>query len=504
MSIDVGPRKLDILHPATGAPVGSVPICSATDVAAAIDRARAAAVEWGSRTPAERVAHLKSVRAAVADAAADLAATVSRETGKPLPDATVEVVAAIPMLNYVIKTAARALRPEPISTGPMLTKKAWVERTPYGVVGMISPWNYPVGIPMQVLPWALACGNTVVSKPSELTPHCGVHLAEVVNSAGVRLIEVVTGDGSTGEALVRGGVGKIVFTGSGATGKRIMAAAADSLTPVLMELGGKDAMIVCDDADLDRAARTAVGAAFSNAGQTCMAVERVYATPLAWDGVRDRILHETDALRVGNDDQSHVGPLTDARQMEIIERRLDEAVKGGATVLRGGRRHDAPAGVWMEPTVITGVPEDCELAREETFGPVMLIERVADEHEAVAKANASSLGLSGSVFTRDPDRARRIASQLETGGVVVNDAMIGGGVSSLPFGGEKQSGLGRLQGLAGFDELSRRRSVVVDRFPRAPGFVAAMFTGKRPPARRILRIVRLVWGSRSGSKRPPT
>jgi acyl-CoA reductase-like NAD-dependent aldehyde dehydrogenase len=261
-----------------------------------------------------------------------------------------------------------------------------------------------------------------------------------------------------------------------------------------MELGGKDAMIVCDDADLDRAARTAVGGAFSNAGQTCMAVERVYVLPGAWDGFRERVLALTDELRVGGDDDSHVGPVTDPRQLPIIEARLEEAVAGGATILRGGRRADQKAGSWFEPTVVVDVPDGCALAQEETFGPVLQMRKVASEDEAVTRTNDSALGLSASVFSRDQARARRLATRLDTGGVVINDALVGAGLAGVPFGGEKQSGFGRLQGQAGFDEFSRRRAVVTDRFRGAPGLTAAMFTGRRPSARAVSRAIRLVWG----------
>ena len=494
---DDGLGTLEVVNPGTGERVGAVPVHDARAVMAAVERARATADEWGARSPVERVAHLKRVRRAFADALGDIARTVSAETGKPRPDAALEVAAGPPMLDYVIRTAPKALRPEPISTRPMVLKKAWVERSPYGVVGVIAPWNYPAGIPMQVLPWALAAGNAVVLKPSELTPLTGVLLGEVIASAGLPLVQVVTGDGTTGDALVRSGVGKIAFTGSGATARHILAAAAESLTPVVMELGGKDAMIVLDDADVERAARTAVGGAFSNAGQTCMAVERVLATPGIHDRLVDRILAETAKLTVGGGDQSHVGPLTDVRQAAVIERRLADAVARGARIRVGGHRIDRPAGVWMEPTVVTDVPADCELGTEETFGPVMVVERVADEADAVRRANTSTLGLSASVFTGDRERARSVASRIESGGVVVNDALVGAGIAGLPFGGEKGSGFGRLQGLAGFDEFSRRRSVVVDRFARTPALVPAMFTGRRPSARTIERVVRLVWGTRS-------
>jgi len=478
-------RDLELVStdPRTGEVVGRVPAMGPDDVAAAVDRASTAAVTWGATPVADRARHLRRIRRAWIRHSRDLVSTVASETGKSRIDAAYEVLAVALNLDWCSWHAARALRPSRVSTFPMVMKRARIEHAPYGVVGVIAPWNYPAGIPMQVLPWVVAAGNTVVLKPSELTPMTGLLIGEVFNGAGVDLIEVVTGDGRAGAALAGSpGIAKIEFTGSGRTGRHVLAAAAENLTPVVMELGGKDAMIVTAGADVEAAARTAVAAAFFNAGQTCMATERVIVVDVVHDELVSRILAHTETLAVGDRPDALVGPLTLPGTIDRVLGRIEAASRAGATVAAGGRRSPGGGDV-LEPTVLTDVPATCEILREENFAPVLCVVRVPDVDAAVTVANDVELGLSGSVFAGSRAEARSIASRLQTGSVIVGDAMVGAAIAGLPFGGEKGSGFGRLQGVAGFHEFSRQRAVVENRF--GGGLMASMAL-RRPDPDRVL------------------
>ncbi len=479
-SLEGATDRIESVNPATGEVVGSVPMMGVDDVRRAVEAARIAGRSFAALSLRERSRHLLAIRQALVDRADELARTVAAETGKPAADAWMEVFSSCMLLTYAARTAPRALRPRSVPTFPMVIKKARVHYAPYGVIGVISPWNYPLTVPMQAIASVLGAGNAVVLKPSELTPLTGVLLGQVVASAGRDLVGVVTGDGRVGEALVRSGVDKVSFTGSPLTGRRIMAAAADSLTPTVMELGGKDPMIVCEGADLDRAAAAAVAGAFSNSGQTCIAVERALVAAPVYDEFVDKVVRTTRSLRQGPEPDAHLGAITRPPQIEVIEQRIADAVSRGARVLTGGTRRADLEGAFFAPTVIADVTTDMELVREETFGPVLPVMRVADVDEAVAVANDCDYGLNSSVFSADRTDARRIAEALVTGGVNLNDALLGAAIPSLPFGGEKWSGFGRVHGEEGLREFSRTKSVVEDRFPMMPSVAAQMVREKRP------------------------
>jgi acyl-CoA reductase-like NAD-dependent aldehyde dehydrogenase len=341
-------------------------------------------------------------------------------------------------------------------------------REPYGVIGVIAPWNYPLLLSINPVITALFTGNAAVLKPSEYSPYSGLLVEELCRDAGLPegLVQVIIGGGPTGEALVRSGVDKVFFTGGSETGKSVMAAAADSLTPVALELGGKDAAIVLEDADLERTAQGIVWGAFQNAGQTCLSVERVFVVEGIYDAFLRQVLARVRDLRAGSTTGVDVGPITTPEQLLKLERQLEDAVERGGAVLVGGTRTDPASNVFL-PTVVTGVESPAPLLQEESFGPVLPIMPVKDAEEALSRANETPFGLSASVWTGNRRRGEAMASRIRAGGVCVNDVMTHYAVPGLPFGGVGESGFGRSKGLEGLAEMTRTRSVLVDRWGMA-------------------------------------
>lgn len=487
---------IESVNPITGSVVVRVPVDLAEQVDAQVSRARDAAVEWAALSPRERGSHLGHIRRCFADRASEIAAAITAETGKPLPDAYLEVLAACGMWSWASKKAPKLLTSKRIKTGPLVLKQAHVQYEPLGVVGVISPWNYPVAIPMQSLPYALVAGNTIVFKPSEYTLRTGQLIAEAINAAGRELVYVVAGDGRTGDALVRAAVDKVVFTGSGGVGRKILAATAEHLTPVIMELGGKDAAIVCADANLDRAARTVVGAAFTNAGQLCMATERAFVDATVYDAFVDRVSVVARGLRVGSGPDAHLGPLTRPEQADVLLRRLADAEHRGARVVLGGNVSQIGPAVYFEPTVVVDVTPEMALLREESFGPILSIIKVSGTQEALDMTNASEFGLNSSVFTTSKQRARDIASAIRAGGVHVNDALVGNAIGGVPFGGVKSSGYGRLQGDVGLFEFVASKTIISDRWSRSPGLTALMVAPRRPSPALLRGVIAAAYSSR--------
>jgi succinate-semialdehyde dehydrogenase/glutarate-semialdehyde dehydrogenase len=379
-------------------------------------------------------------------------------------EATVELLTVVDHIRYLLKNAGPFFRPKRISTGWMATKRASVYREPMGVVGVISPWNYPFILSMTPTCTALFGGNGVLLKPSEFTPYSGLLVEDLARDAGLPegLVQVVIGGGPTGEALVRAGVDKVFFTGGPRTGRAVLAAAADSLTPVCMELGGKDPAIVMEDADLQRAAAGIVWGSFLNAGQSCIAVERVYVVEEVYDAFIREVMAQVKKLKAGSTPGVDVGPITTRAQQRWVEGQLSEAVEMGATVLSGGERTD-PASNVLQPTILTDVDPQASLLREETFGPILPIVKVKDGEEALQRANETPYGLSASVWTRDRDRGVAFAQRIKAGAVSVNDVLVHFGIPGLPFGGVGESGFGRTHGVEGLEEVTRSRGVVVDR-----------------------------------------
>jgi succinate-semialdehyde dehydrogenase/glutarate-semialdehyde dehydrogenase len=456
--------------PATNEEIGRAPVRSPEEVARAVATAREAQKAWAELSYAERGRTIMRARQIVLDELEEIALLISRETGKPLAEAvSMEITPTLDLMQYFARRAARLLKPEKIDIGQyaLMGRSSTIVYKPLGVVGIISPWNFPWAIPLGEVVMALVAGNAVVLKPSELTPLTGLKIGEVFTRAGLPegLLHVLTGDGSTGQAVVEAGVDKIMFTGSVATGKRVATIAAQRLTPVVLELGGKDPMIVLDDADLESAASAAVWGAFSNSGQACASVERCYVQRKVAPEFIRRVVEQTRALRqdLGTREEADIGSMSSERQLLTVEKHVDEAVTRGARVETGGQRARHLPGPFYEPTVLTNVDHTMAVMREETFGPVLPVMTFETEDEAVSLANDSIYGLTASVWSRDAGRGRQIAEQLEAGTVMVNEVLYTHAVAQTPWGGVKQSGLGRTHGRLGLLELVTPQHVHVNR-----------------------------------------
>ncbi len=449
--------------PATGEVVGTFPIDDEAAVQAAVRRAREAADWWRGLGFDGRARRLRALRRVIVRRRDELLDLIHAENGKPTEDAWIEQMLVVDYLSWLIGHAEKVLHAKRAGASQLLFNfRGQVEYQPLGVVGVIGPWNYPLYTPMGSIAFALAAGNAVVFKPSEYTPAVGRWIASAVAEVCPEhpVVQVVTGFGETGAALCRTGVDKLAFTGSAPTGRKILAACAETLTPVLLELGGKDPMIVDDDADVDAAARAALWGGCSNAGQTCIGVERVYATAAVHDRLVEAMAGAARSLRVGPDADADLGPITMPGQIDVIRRHLDDALDRGARAVVGGRESVHPP--YVDPVVLVDVPDDALLLREETFGPIVPVIKVRDADEALARANASPFGLGSSVYGER--RGVELARRLRSGMTSVNSVLGFAGFASLPFGGVGESGFGRIHGADGLKEFTRAKSIAVQRF----------------------------------------
>ena len=461
--------------PATGAELGRVPIFSTGDVANAVARARAAQPAWAQRSYKERGRVILKARELLLNNVDEVGLLVSRETGKPVSEAiATEIVPTLDAMNFFARKAEKLLRPDKIDIGQygLMGRSSRIVYKPLGVVGIISPWNFPLTTPAQEIVMALVAGNSVVLKPSEFTALTALKLGEIFREAGLPpgLLEIVTGDGAVGASLIDARVDKIMFTGSVATGKRVAAAAAKHLTPVVLELGGKDPMIVLEDADIANAARGAVWGAFANSGQACASVERCYVQESVAPEFLAHVLAETSTLKqgVGTAADTDVGSMTNERQLEIVEEHVADAVAHGAKVVSGGKRVANSTGFFYPPTVLTNVDHGMKIMRDETFGPVLPVMTFKTEAEAVELANDSVFGLTASVWTNNIGRGRRLAEKVAAGTVMVNEVLYTHGIAQTPWGGVKESGYGRTHGRAGLLELVNPHHIHVNRFGWLP------------------------------------
>jgi len=469
---DVRVDTFELIDPRTGELVGRHPVHRAGDVERAVERARDAARWWADLGFAGRRKRLAAWRRLLVSRMDEIAELMSAETGKPADDARMEVVVAVDHLAWASRNAERVLGRRRVHAGLLMgNQTATVSYPPFGVVGVIGPWNYPVFTPMGSIAYALAAGNAVVFKPSEYTPGVGRLLGQTFEQAlradagsatdpGRPVLQVVTGFGETGAALCRAGVDKLAFTGSTATARRVLAACAENLTPALIECGGKDPMIVDVDADLNAAADAAVWGAMANAGQTCIGVERVYVLEAVADDFLERVVERASAVRPGAEPTADFGPMTMVERAEVVAGQLRDALDRGARPLVGGTASVRPP--FVEPLVLAEVPEDSTAITQETFGPMLTVNRVPDVDEAVRRANATSYGLGASVFSAR--RGEAIAARLRCGMVAVNGVVTFAAVPALPFGGVGDSGFGRIHGEDGLREFTRAQAVTRQRF----------------------------------------
>ena len=462
---------LETLNPATGEVIAVFPVHGRREVDATVAAARPAADWWaGLDWPGRRV-RLLAWKSYLARYLGRLAQLMHEETGKPLDDAKLEIILAIVHIDWAAKHARAALRSRRVRSGLVAANLAsTVEYQPLGVVGVIGPWNYPVFTPVGSIAYALAAGNAVVFKPSELTPAVGEWLvrsfAEALRATGddppPPVLQGVYGPGTTGDALTRSGVAKLAFTGSAATARKVMAAAADTLTPVIAECGGKDALLVGADADLEAAVDAAAWGAMSNAGQTCIGVERVYVAEAVYHSFVERLTARVSELRPGSDPGAAYGPMTSPAQGAIVLKHVSDALDRGAKAVVGGA--DSVAGAWVRPVVLTDVPEDSAAVTEETFGPTVTVTAVPDLAAGVALANGGRYGLGSAVFTRKRAAGIAAARALRSGMTSVNSVVGFVTVPALPFGGVGESGFGRIHGADGLREFTRAKAITRQRF----------------------------------------
>jgi succinate-semialdehyde dehydrogenase/glutarate-semialdehyde dehydrogenase len=470
--LEIAVRKISSMNPATGEVLRELECASESEVRAAVARAQTAQASWAAIGAQKRIAILREFQRRLHERKSQIAEAIARETGKPVVEAlTTEVLVVLDAARFLIDHAYGVLRDEPLSHGNLVTKlkRGMLVREPYGVVGIISPWNYPFSIPATETLAALVAGNAVVLKPSEFTSLVALELQALLHAAGVPadIFLVIVGDGATGAVLTDSPIDKLVFTGSVATGKRIGTVAAERLLPVVLELGGKDPMLVLDDADIDVASSAAVWGAFMNAGQTCLSVERCYVHRNLYESFLTACVEKTKKLRVGCglDPATDVGPMIHERQLRVVETHIDDAVTLGARVLVGGSRLPELGQNFYKPTVLAGVTHEMRIMREETFGPVLPVAAFDDDNEAVRLANDSEFGLAASVWTRDAARGERLARRIQAGTVMVNDVISCFGISEAPHGGVKSSGLGRSNGRFGLEEMVRLKYLDVDLTP---------------------------------------
>lgn len=484
----------DSLNPATGEVVASFPIAGPDEVRAAVERARVAAAWWAGIGFDERKRRLLAFKGVMARRAEELCDLLRRENGKPVADGMIELLAAIDHLDWAARKAGKVLgfRKVPSSLS-LKNHAAYLEYQPLGVIGVIGPWNYPVHTPLGSISYALAAGNAVVYKPSEYTPAVGQWLVDAFASVVPEqpVVQIVHGSGETGAALCRSSVDKLAFTGSARTGRRVMAACAETLTPVLMECGGKDAMIVADDADLDAAADGAVWGGLQNAGQACVSVERVYVADSVYEPFVAKVTAIASTLRAGDDAKADIGPITMPGQLDVIREHLDDAFQRGARAVVGGA--DAVRAPYVDPVVLVDVPREALVLREETFGPVLPIVRVRDVDEAIQAANDTAYGLGNAVFSKR--HGLEIARKLRSGMVSVNSVAIFAGMPTLPFGGRGESGFGSIHGEDGLKGFTAPHALTRQRFPLK---FAALMSFQRPEGlvERLGKMTRMLHGRR--------
>ena len=459
---------ISVIDKASGQVMEQLVVQDEAAVADAARRARSAQPAWHALPIKERIRLIKLARKEMLKDKDKILGALARETGKAPFDVTGEFFSVCLDVSHYSRKAAKWLKPKKVSTFPLLGKKGLIVYKPFGLVGVISPWNAPLTLALgDILP-ALYAGNAVLVKPSEITPLAIKYTVEAFNRVLPRdVLQCLIGEGPTGAALVDQ-VDMIAVTGSCQTGRRVMERASQRLIPVLLELGGKDPMIVLKDADLERAANAAAWGSCFMTGQVCMSIERIYVERAVANEFKRRLKEKIQAIRTGPEisrDQMDYGPFTGPQQIRIVEDHLADAKSKGAIIECGGSRiQREQGGIYFQPTLVTGVTHQMKLMTEETFGPVACVMEVDDIDEAIRLANEGEYGLNASVWTRDIDRGVEVAQRIEAGSVCVNDCILTAGIHSLPFGGIKQSGVGTRHGDEnGIHVFCQPQSIVIEK-----------------------------------------
>ena len=501
-------NSISCFDPATLEPLGEVAVCAPEEVRRRVERARVAQRQWARTSFETRREVLGAIMDHVLEHADELCTMVVRDAGKTRENAMLgEIWPVCAKLHWTIAQGEKHLQPERMSSGLFAHKVATIEYAPKGVVGIITPWNYPLQNVLGPTVPALMAGNAVVVKVSEWTAWSAERIQaifdEALCNAGLPtdLVQIINGYGDTGAALVKAGVDLVVFTGSVGNGRRVIEQSAENITPLILELGGKDAFIVCDDAHLEQAAHAAMAGAFIAAGQNCLAAERMFVFDSVFDAFEKRVVELVSELRQGpplGDERVDVGALVTPAQLDVVEALVQDAVAKGAKVLVGGKRVLTDRGQYFAPTVISNVGDDMAIMREETFGPVVVLCRVVDEVDAVARAGATQFGLGLTVMTKSKARAKRISRQVNVGNCSINDFAMTYMVQDLPFGGVGKSGFGRLNGRDGLRACTNPKAVLGDRFGlHQPAALYPVGPGDYDTARGVIRTI---YGRTMGDK----
>jgi succinate-semialdehyde dehydrogenase/glutarate-semialdehyde dehydrogenase len=460
--------RLEITNAMTGELLGVVPRCSTEDVAAAAQRARAVQPAWASRPVQERAAVLLRFHDLVLERQDEVLDLIQLENGKARRHAFEEIMDVALVSRYYANTAAEYLRPKRRQGVQLALTQVWELHHPKGLVGIISPWNYPLTLGISDAIPAIVAGNAVLTKPDQQTPYAALWAVQLLEEAGMPagLVQVVTGSGAELGSSIIEQSDFLMFTGSTAVGRTVAAQAGQRLIDCSMELGGKNALLILDDADIDKAVAGAVRACFSNTGQLCISIERIYVPAPLWDEFTARFAATTAAMKLSPalDYSADMGSLISEKQLRTVSNHVEDAVSKGAQVLAGGRARPDLGPLFYEPTILTGVREDMIVFADETFGPLVSLYRVESEEEAIEKANNSPYGLNFSVWTSDPERGRRVAALLQAGTVNVNDAYAAAwGSVDAPMGGMKDSGMGRRHGEHGILKYTESQTIAVER-----------------------------------------
>jgi len=495
-----GRRQLQLLSPATLEPIGKIDCMTSEEVRAIVEKARKAQPAWAALTFEQRGEYMLKALDVLLERQDDFIDVIEREGPKPRLDVVqMDIFPTCDALGFYANNAAKFLHTQQVQLHGVLaaTKDLYIMYKPMGVVAVISPWNGPFVLAIVPAIQALMAGNTVVIKPSSVTPMSGKLVEDLFNMAGLPqgVLSVVIGDSQTGQALLEADIDKVTFTGSVSVGRHVAKTCAERLIPCTLELGGKDALIVCADANLDNAAGGAVAGCFINTGQYCCGTERVYVVESVADQFTKKVVERTSRLRQATDGDFDVGALFTPDQLETVEQHVTDAVAKGAKALVGGRRNPALKGLYYEPTVLVNVDHSMLVMTEETFGPVLPIMRVKDEDEAIRLANDSVYGLSSSVWTENIEKGLELARRVSAGSTNINDMAVTFGVCEAPFGGVKHSGIGRSNGEYGLKGYCNIHPVIVDKLGGA--LTAEMYPTSVEKARLIQETCRAIFGVRA-------